>query len=347
MNNPPKMKPVSVLLVDDHALIRRGLTDLIRYESDLNVAGEASNGQEAVEAARKLNPDVIVMDLMMPEMDGVEATRRIKAERPDSRILILTTFGTSADVARAMAAGASGAIMKDAETDDQLAAIRAVAAGGKAFSPGIEKALNELQPTPDLTDRQLLILESVTRGLTNRDIATMLGISADAVKQHLAAIFSKLGAANRSEAISIALRKHLLKLGLPHSRQTSTEYHCKNYRNCDSDDSPNHRKPVSTHLLSDIRLPNVFSGIHVGEVFLQFRTMPAKQIIRFFSFVPRNRLCGKMRLFRSMNGNARLVEIGNDRRDNICETADFVIEKTYAIQHAIQQNVTRIEICAF
>ena len=212
MNNPPKMKPVSVLLVDDHALIRRGLTDLIRYESDLNVAGEASNGQEAVEAARKLNPDVIVMDLMMPEMDGVEATRRIKADRPDSRILILTTFGTSADVARAMAAGASGAIMKDAETDDQLAAIRAVAAGGKAFSPGIEKALNELQPTPDLTDRQLLILESVTRGLTNRDIATMLGISADAVKQHLAAIFSKLGAANRSEAISIALRKHLLKL---------------------------------------------------------------------------------------------------------------------------------------
>ena len=212
MNNPPKMKPVSVLLVDDHALIRRGLADLIRYESDLKVAGEAANGQEAVEAARKLNPDVIVMDLMMPEMDGVEATRRIKAERPDSRILILTTFGTSADVARAMAAGASGAIMKDAETDDQLAAIRAVAAGGKAFSPGIEKALNELQPTPDLTDRQLLILESVTRGLTNRDIATMLGISADAVKQHLAAIFSKLGAANRSEAISIALRKHLLKL---------------------------------------------------------------------------------------------------------------------------------------
>ena len=212
MNNSHEIKRVSVLLVDDHALIRRGLVDLIRYESDLNVAGEAANGQEAVEAARKLNPDVIVMDLMMPEMDGVEATRRIKAERPDSRILILTTFGTSADVARAMAAGASGAIMKDAETDDQLAAIRAVAAGGKAFSPGIEKALNELQPTPDLTDRQLLILESVTRGLTNRDIATMLGISADAVKQHLAAIFSKLGAANRSEAISIALRKHLLKL---------------------------------------------------------------------------------------------------------------------------------------
>ena len=212
MNNSHEIKRVSVLLVDDHALIRRGLADLIRYESDLNVAGEASNGQEAVEAARKLNPDIIVMDLMMPEMDGVEATRRIKAERPDSRILILTTFGTSADVARAMAAGASGAIMKDAETDDQLAAIRALAAGGKAFSPGIEKALNELQPTPDLTDRQLLILESVTRGLTNRDIATMLGISADAVKQHLAAIFSKLGAANRSEAISIALRKHLLKL---------------------------------------------------------------------------------------------------------------------------------------
>lgn len=201
-----------ILLVDDHALLRRGLADLISYEKDMTVIGEAGDGEAAFHAAMDLKPDLVVMDLMMPVVDGVEATRRIKAERPDSKILILTTFGTSADVARAMAAGASGAIMKDAETDDQLAAIRAVAAGGKAFSPGIEKTLNELPPPPDLTDRQLLILESVTRGLTNRDIATMLGISADAVKQHLAAIFSKLGAANRSEAISIALRKHLLKL---------------------------------------------------------------------------------------------------------------------------------------
>ena len=206
------MNKIRILLADDHSIMRVGLASLLSREKDMTVVGEAETGEEAVAKARELKPDIVVMDLMMPEMDGVEATRRIKAERPDSKILILTTFGTSADVARAMAAGASGAIMKDAETDDQLAAIRAVAAGGKAFSPGIEKALNELQPTPDLTDRQLLILESVTRGLTNRDIATMLGISADAVKQHLAAIFSKLGAANRSEAISIALRKHLLKL---------------------------------------------------------------------------------------------------------------------------------------
>ena len=145
-------------------------------------------------------------------MDGVEATRRIKATMPETKILILTTFGTSADVARAVDAGASGAIMKDDAMENQLAAIRIAANGGKAFSPGIEKSLRDAPSIPKLTDKQRVILESVTRGLTNRDIATMLDISTDAVKQHLAAIFTKIGAANRSEAVSIALRRHLLKI---------------------------------------------------------------------------------------------------------------------------------------
>ena len=199
-----------ILIVDDHALIRRGLADLLRYEKDLAVVGEASDGEAAVAVATELKPDVVVMDLMMPVMDGVEATRRIKAVLPEAKILILTTFGTSVDVARAIAAGASGAIMKDASMEDQLHAIRTVASGDKVLSPEIEKAVQE-EPLPEFTERQQLILESIARGLTNKDIANMLDISSDAVKQHLAAICAKLGAANRAEAVNVAHRKHLLK----------------------------------------------------------------------------------------------------------------------------------------
>ncbi|MCR5750832.1 MAG: response regulator transcription factor [Kiritimatiellae bacterium] len=204
------MKKTKVLIADDHALIRRGLSDLIRYEKDIAVVGEAADGESAVRATEEILPDVVVMDLMMPVMDGVEATRRIKAVRPETKILILTTFGSSADVSLAVAAGASGAIMKDATTDEQLGAIRAVAAGESAFSPEIAKMLRE-EPPPDLTERQHTILESAARGLSNKDIAMMLGISADAVKQHLATVCAKLGAATRAEAVAIALRKRLLK----------------------------------------------------------------------------------------------------------------------------------------
>ena len=205
------MKKPRILLVDDHALLRRGLADLLRYESDLAVVGEAGDGEAAVEAAMRLKPDLVVMDLMMPVVDGVEATRRIKEALPETNILILTTFGTSADVARAVAAGASGAIMKDAATDVQLAAIRTVAAGGKVFSPEITRSMADAPAPPAFTQRQLEILEFVTHGLGNKEIANRFGISTDAVKQHLNAICTKLGAANRAEAVAIALRRQLLR----------------------------------------------------------------------------------------------------------------------------------------
>lgn len=201
-----------ILLVDDHALLRRGLADLISYEKDMTVIGEAGDGEAAFHAALDLKPDLVVMDLMMPVVDGVEATRRIKEALPDTRILVLTTFGTSADVARAVDAGASGAIMKDASTDEQLSAIREVATGGRVIAPEIKRYMDSNPTTPVFTQRQMQILEFVTQGLGNKEIANHLDISTDAVKQHLAAIFTKIGAANRSEAVSIALRKHLLKL---------------------------------------------------------------------------------------------------------------------------------------
>ena len=206
------MKPIRILLIDDHNLMRLGLTTLMKYHKDLAVVGGGNNGKEAVELARSLNPDVVVMDLMMPVMDGVEATRQIHAEQPDIKIMILTTFGTSADVARAVQAGAVAALMKDTPNDELLDAIRAIAGGERVFSPEIQKTLAKDPDPPVLTERQKEILKFVTSGLRNSDVARQLGISTDAVKQHLNAICNKLGAVNRAEAIAIALRKQLLKI---------------------------------------------------------------------------------------------------------------------------------------
>jgi len=205
------MKKLRILLADDHSIVRMGISALLQYEKDLSVVGEAEDGKEAVALAKKHKPDVVLMDLMMPCMDGVEATRIIRQASPNTKVLILTTFGTSADVSRAIAAGASGAIVKDISKDDLVDSIRKVAAGETVFSAEIEQTVNEEPAVPNFTQRQLEILHSVTRGLTNAEIAKQYGISTDGVKQHVMAIFKKLGAANRSEAVAIAMRRQLLK----------------------------------------------------------------------------------------------------------------------------------------
>jgi len=207
-----KTNKIKVLIADDHSVVRTGLTSILGFEKDLTVVGEAADGQQAVERSLKLKPDVVIMDLMMPVLGGVEATARIHAELPETRILVLTTYGTSADIGRAIAAGATGAQMKTLSNDDLVTVIRNVAAGEKCFAPEIMKLLEDEPPISELTARQLEILESVTRGLTNQDIGRMLGISPTAVKQHLSVIFGKLGAASRSEAVAIALRRQLLKI---------------------------------------------------------------------------------------------------------------------------------------
>ena len=206
------MKTITVLLADDHSLVRLGLSALLAKQGDMKLVGEAVNGEEAVRLAARLDPDVIIMDLMMPGVDGVTATRRIRERNPDTKVLILTSFGSSSDVAHAIEAGARGAILKDAPNASLLAAIRTVAAGGESFADDIVRNITR-DPVPrELTARQAEILKSVTNGLTNKTIAQQLKISPESVKQHLNAIFQKLGAANRSEAVAIALRKHLLKI---------------------------------------------------------------------------------------------------------------------------------------
>ena len=205
------MKKTSVLLVDDHSVVRMGLAAIINIEKDLKVCGEAESGAEAVKLAREMRPDVVVMDFMMPGMDGAEATEAVLRASPESKVLVLTTYGTSSDIARALKSGATGAVTKNLSNDELADAIRATAHGERMLSAEIESSLAEAESDNGLTTRQREVLDSITRGLSNDDIAGMLGISKVRVKQHLAALYQKLGAANRAEAVAIALRRQLLK----------------------------------------------------------------------------------------------------------------------------------------
>jgi len=205
----PKNK-TRILLADDHLVVRMGLALMIGRQADMELAGEAENGEEAVRLASELRPDVVIMDLQMPVMDGATASERILAENAKAKILILTTFGATADVARALDAGALGAISKDSSQDRLLAAIRATANGESAIDDDIRASAATYRSAPRLSARQVEILDYASRGLENAEIARLLGISADGVKKHLKLIFAALGAASRAEATSLALRLGLL-----------------------------------------------------------------------------------------------------------------------------------------
>ena len=204
------MKKIKVLIADDHAIVRTGLMSLLGTQRDFTVVGEADDGESAVALARRLNPDVIIMDYRMPKMDGATATAEILSAQPEIKVLILTSYGEAEGIARALRSGAAGALMKTDNNDELIAAIRKLTDGQRVVSPEIERLLSETPSAQELTDRQLQILELVTRGLSNRDIADLLGIREDSVKKHANAIFAKIGAANRVEATAIALRKQLL-----------------------------------------------------------------------------------------------------------------------------------------
>ena len=206
------MKTIKLLLVDDHAVVRMGLASLLGTRREFCVIGEAGDGEAAILKARTLKPDVIVMDLVMPDMDGVETTRRIHAEMPGANILILTSYGSANGISHALSAGARGAILKSVDFPSMVRAIISVSNGEKVLSPEIEQLLANEPPIPPLTSRQEEVLGSVTQGLSNEQIAAQLNISLPVVKEHLRALFTKIGATNRAEAVAIALRKHLLKI---------------------------------------------------------------------------------------------------------------------------------------
>lgn len=203
---------IRVLLADDHAVLRMGLVTLLARTPDIEVVAEAGNGEEAVGEAERYAPDVAVVDLVMPKMDGIAATAMIHSKFPNMKILILTSFGTSDEISKALSTGADGAILKSAATHELVDAIRRIAAGERPVSPEIENMMKIDPPIQELSPRQREILESMTRGLTTNQIASTFDISPESVKTHVAKLFEKIGAANRSEAVAIALRKHLLKI---------------------------------------------------------------------------------------------------------------------------------------
>ena len=206
-----KNSKVRVLIADDHSVVRMGLVSLLGTAKNVEIAGEAVNGEDAVRKALKLRPDIVVMDIVMPKKDGVAATEEILAAAPETKVLILTTFGTSDDISRALKAGATGAIMKSATNRELLAAVQSVAQGKRFISAEVEGILANDPPIPELSQRQSEILESIARGLTNKEIATQLDISLESVKSHVKVILEKLEASSRTEAAAIAQRKNLLK----------------------------------------------------------------------------------------------------------------------------------------
>ena len=201
-----------ILIIDDHAILRMGLTSLLNAEKDMTVIGDASDGETGVEKFRELKPDIAIMDLMMPAVDGIEATRRIIAETPSAKIMILTTFDTSDGITQALEAGALGAVMKNCEFSELVEAIRCVLTGKRYISKEIEGIILDDPPVQPLSQRQLEILNSIAQGLQDQEIANRLNLNVYTVKEYKRTVFQKLGAANRTEAVAIALRKHLLKI---------------------------------------------------------------------------------------------------------------------------------------
>jgi NarL family two-component system response regulator LiaR len=206
---------IRVLVVDDHTMVRRGLATFLKVFDDLELAGEAASGQAAIQLCAQLQPDVVLMDMVMPDMDGAAATRLIRKQSPLIQVLALTSFKEEILVQSALQAGAIGYLLKDVSADELAQAIRAAQAGRATLSPEAAQALVHAASQPpvpgfDLTEREREVLTLMIEGLNNTQIAGRLTVSPSTVKSHVSNILSKLGVASRTEAVTLALRNHLV-----------------------------------------------------------------------------------------------------------------------------------------
>ena len=209
------MSALRVLIADDHPVVRDGLRAMLATQPDMELVGEAATGTQAVAQARALRPDVVLMDLQMPDLDGPGAIAVLREQAPEVRVLVLTTFGTDADITRAVEAGATGYLLKDAPREQLFGAIRAAARGESVLSPSVAtRVLGRMRAPAEeaLSPRELEILGAVARGLSNKDIGRQLYVSEATVKTHLLRVFSKLGVDDRTAAVTVALERGIIRL---------------------------------------------------------------------------------------------------------------------------------------
>lgn len=211
-HNASSTGPIRVLVADDHPVVRTGLAAVIAEEPDLELVAQAENGELAVALFRAHQPDVVLMDLRMPVMDGVAAIRAITSEFPAARILALTTYEGDADIRRALDAGARGYLLKDMLLTEVITAVRAVRRGERVIPIAVATRLAEFPERSELTERELEVLQLVARGLSNKEVARAIGRTDETVKIHLKNMFAKLGVADRTEAVTVALTRGLIHL---------------------------------------------------------------------------------------------------------------------------------------
>jgi DNA-binding NarL/FixJ family response regulator len=207
-----EQKRIRILTVDDHALLRKGIQRLIEAEAEMQLVAEASTGREAIEAYRTHRPDVTLMDLQMPDMNGIDAIIGIRGEFPEARIIVLSTYSGDVQVARALKAGARAYLLKGNVNKELLATIRAVHAGQKRIPADVASGLAEHTGDDDLTERELQVLRLIAGGNANKEIAAQLALAEDTVKRHVTNILSKLRANDRTHAVTIAAKRGIIEL---------------------------------------------------------------------------------------------------------------------------------------
>jgi two-component system, NarL family, response regulator len=208
----PNSSPIRVLISDDHPFMREGLAAVLSYKPDMTVVGQACNGHEAIALFSQHQPDVTLMDLRMPELSGVEAIAAICAEFTAARIIVLTTYDGDEDIYRGLRAGAKGYVLKDAEPDELLTAIRVVHNGQQYIPPAVGAKLAERMGSPELSDRELDVLRLMATGKSNLEISSVLSIAEGTVKFHVKNILSKLGVGDRTQAMIVALKRGIITL---------------------------------------------------------------------------------------------------------------------------------------